>query len=90
MQALIKEKFASVNATLQALHETQRTWTVPDSGLKASLKERIYANFLPHYQVRASLLGMCCLCFIGRYSLLQSMPPCRPHIRHHTAHLDSA
>lgn len=52
LQALIKEKFAATNAAIEAAHQTQRSWTVPDTGLKAALKERIYASFLPHYNVR--------------------------------------
>ena len=52
MQALIKDRFVQVNAALEALHQTQRGWVVPDSALKAGLKDRIYSHFLPAYSVR--------------------------------------
>ena len=43
-----------VNAALEALHQTQRGWVVPDGALKAGLKDRIYSHFLPAYSVRAA------------------------------------
>ena len=55
LQTLIKERFVQVNSALEAVHQTQRAWLVPDTGLRAALKERIYANFLPAYAVSASL-----------------------------------
>ena len=51
LQALIKDKFVQVNAALEALHQVQRGWVVPDSALKAGLKDRIYSHFLPAYSV---------------------------------------
>ena len=61
VQTLIKERFIQVNGALEAMHQTQRAWTVPDTGLKAALKERIYAHFLPAYNVRLLLSRrQCC------------------------------
>ena len=50
MQVLIKERFTRVNADIAALHVTQKAWTIPDSTLRASIKEAIYTQFLPAYQ----------------------------------------
>ena len=66
-QTLIKERFIQVNGTLENMHQTQRTWTVSDTGLKAALRERICANFLPVYNVRLPMsrgqdLHWCCMC----------------------------
>ena len=44
-----------VNAALEALHQTQRGWIVPDAALKAGLKDRIYSHFLPAYSVSLRL-----------------------------------
>ena len=64
MQTVIKEKFRTLNQTIQALHEVQSAWIVPDSMLRRNLKDAIAEDFLPFY-----------LAFFNRYKVLQVLVP---------------
>ena len=41
-----------INAALGELRETQSGWTIPDTALRANMKDAIIDDFLPAYQVR--------------------------------------
>lgn len=59
VQVVIKEKFRTLNQTIQSLHEVQSAWIVPDALLRRNLKDVIAEDFLPFY-----------LAFFNRYKVL--------------------
>ena len=73
MQTVIKEKFRTLNQTIQSLHEVQSGWVVPDIQLRRNLKDAIAEDFLPFY-----------MAFFNRYKVVWSLhestppPPPRP------------
>ncbi|KAK9818574.1 hypothetical protein WJX74_001369 [Apatococcus lobatus] len=58
-KTVIKEKFRTLNQTIQALHEVQSAWIVPDPLLRRNLKDAIAEDFLPFY-----------LAFFNRYKVV--------------------
>jgi Exo70 exocyst complex subunit len=48
--ALLKDKAKGLNAAIEALHESQSQWTIPDPTLRMNMKDAISEDFLPHYR----------------------------------------
>ena len=50
-QASLKERWRFVNNELEALHELQSQWTIPDATLRRNMKAAIHEDFVPLYKV---------------------------------------